>query len=141
MDTIGDAYVVIGGLVHKSDNARLTERLFSIGHKMVSTMRYFRKQTGHDIGIRVGIHAGKVASGIIGTLRPRYYVFGDTLLQAEKMESASASDQIKVSEAAARLYHSSQFILQPTGDKSGKLETYWLLRPELAEQEERDLTE
>eukprot|EP01138_Halocafeteria_seosinensis_P009945 gb/GECG01010157.1/.p1 GENE.gb/GECG01010157.1/~~gb/GECG01010157.1/.p1 ORF type:complete len:1289 (+),score=131.12 gb/GECG01010157.1/:1-3867(+) len=141
MDTIGDAYVVIGGLVHRSDNARLAESLFSIADKMVGIMRYFRRQTGHDIGIRVGIHAGKVASGIIGTLRPRYYVFGDTLLEAEKMESSSASDQIKVSEVAARLYRSSQFQLQPSGDKTGDLQTYWLLPPDPADQEEQDLTE
>lgn len=129
MDTIGDAYVVIGGLVENSDNARLTESLFKSASCMMEVMEFLRAKTGYDIGVRIGIHAGKVASGIIGTLRPRYYVFGSTVLEAEALESSSKRNQIQVSEAAAQLYRATQFCLEPNQGQrhwSPSLKTYWL---------------
>ena len=141
MDTIGDAYVVIGGLVEDSDNPRLTESLFRSANSMLEVMQYFRRQTQYNIGIRIGIHAGKVASGIIGTLRPRYYVFGSTVLEAEALESSSRSNEIQVSEMAARYYRATQFNLKPNVNNSSSLRTYWLSSPDPSEEDEPDLTD
>jgi class 3 adenylate cyclase len=126
VDTIGDAYVIIGGLVDarrpKEAGSRrpestdlpgpeLVERMFRVASSMREQVRDIAQTTGQDIGIRIGIHSGPVATGIIGTLRPRWHVFGPTVLEAEQMESEGRRAWIQVSEAAFRLYNTRGFSL------------------------------
>lgn len=66
-----------------------------------------------DISLRVGIHAGPVVAGIMGRLRPRYHVYGETVILAEEMESSGKPGYIQVSEAAAKLYYDQVFQLYP----------------------------
>ena len=104
LDTIGDAYVVIGGLQEDIDGPSLVERQFALALSMQRIVADIAAQTGGEIGIRVGIHAGPVATGIIGTLRPRFYVFGRTVLEAEHMEATGEPGRVQVSPEAAQLY-------------------------------------
>lgn len=48
--------------------------------------------------IRIGIHTGKVASGIVGIHKYAYNVFGDTVNTASRMETYSEPMRINVSE-------------------------------------------
>ena len=127
METIGDAYIVIGGLVDDSEVniSVLASRLFSLAMSMLSRVRNFNERNSTDISLRIGIHAGQVGSGIAGKLRPRYYVFGENVLYAEHMESTGKPGLVHVSKYAAKLYDKSRFSLRPLDGED--TDSYWLV--------------
>jgi class 3 adenylate cyclase len=82
--------------------------------------------------IRVGFHSGQVVSNVIGSLNPRYGLFGDTMNTASRMESLSASGKIQCSEVSAALLkeQAPDFPLKRRGKVAvkgkGHMTTYWV---------------
>ena len=114
MDTIGDAYIVVGGLMEDQPIAlaNVLQKLLSLGQKMISSVKSFNQKHGHNIGIRIGVHSGPVTTGIVGTLRPRFQAFGKTVLEAERMEGYADTNHIYVSYRATKAYRKSLFDLK-----------------------------
>lgn len=131
MDTIGDAYVVVGGLVDDVDKRQLANRLFHLAQKMINTVQQFKTFTRHDVGIRIAIHAGPAASGVVGRLRPRFYVFGPTMREASMLETAGQKNHIHVSKKVASLYFQNHFALTPS---EGPFHSYFVDQPSQLQQ-------
>jgi class 3 adenylate cyclase len=47
--------------------------------------------------LRIGIHCGPAVAGVIGTSKPSYDVWGDTINIASRLESHGLPDRIQVS--------------------------------------------
>jgi hypothetical protein len=82
--------------------------------------------------IRVGFHSGQVVSNVIGSLNPRYGLFGDTMNTASRMEHLSVSGKIQCSEVSALLLkeQAPEFPLKRRGKVAvkgkGHMTTYWV---------------
>lgn len=125
--TIGDAYMVVGGLpVPRSDH---TEAIAEIALDMQQAIARFKGDDGKPLGLRIGIHTGTVVAGVIGRKKFVYDLWGDTVNVASRMESQGLAGGIQVTEATyERLKDKYLFKKRGTLVVKGKGEmlTYWL---------------
>jgi len=100
--TIGDAYMVAGGLPEsRPDHA---EAVAEMALDMREEVRRLSAEVGEALAIRVGIDTGPVIAGVIGERKFAYDLWGDSVNTASRMESHGLKDQIQLSERAfARL--------------------------------------
>lgn len=92
--TIGDAYMVVGGLpVPHSEHA---EAIAEMALDMQEGLSEFNTETGEALQIRIGINSGPVVAGVIGTKKFIYDLWGDTVNTASRMESHGIPGSIQV---------------------------------------------
>ena len=95
--TIGDAYMVVGGLPAAKPNH--AEAIAAMALDMQDRITEFCSETGKALSIRIGINTGPVIAGIIGTKKFIYDLWGDTVNIASRMESHGIPGSIQVTEA------------------------------------------
>ena len=95
--TIGDGYMVVSGVGERTQDA--TEKLADFALALVHEVELFAKKRDHPLRVRVGMSTGHAISGVIGTRRPFYDVWGDTVNVASRMEAAGESGRVQVSES------------------------------------------
>jgi adenylate cyclase len=64
----------------------------------------FEEEPCPHLELRVGLHAGPVASGIVGFERPLYDLFGDTVNTAARLESSGKPGKIQVMETTTQYF-------------------------------------
>jgi adenylate cyclase len=95
--TIGDAYLVVGGLSEASvDHA---DRMASMALDLAEAVGRIEAAARLGIRFRIGIHRGPVVAGIIGSKKFIYDVWGDTVNLASRMESSGVPGRVQVSYA------------------------------------------
>lgn len=97
--TIGDAYMAAGGLPEPlADHA---VRVVDLAWEMLEATR----SSGYhpNLSLRVGIHSGPVAGGVIGTRKFAFDLWGSTVNQAARLETTGIPGRIHVSEETKTL--------------------------------------
>ncbi len=126
--TIGDAYMVAGGLpVLKLDHA---EAVAEMALDMQREIARFQRDDNQPLCLRIGINTGPVVAGVIGIKKFIYDLWGDTVNVASRMESQGLPGGIQVTAAT---YESlkNKYLFEERGvipvKGKGEMMTYWLI--------------
>jgi len=126
--TIGDGYMVVGGL--PISQANHAEAIANMALDMLPAITTFKTDTEEGLKLRIGINSGPAIAGVIGSKKFSYDLWGDTVNLASRMEELGKSSKIQVSESTYQLLKD-KYVFEERGEievkGKGKITTYWLV--------------
>ena len=81
--TIGDAYMVVGGLTRNHED--YVKSIVDMALEMQELISHHPDLLSHNMGIHIGIATGPAVAGVIGSKRFIYDVWGDTVNLASRL--------------------------------------------------------
>ncbi len=134
--TVGDAYLVAGGLLEHDgvnfavDARDYTAAILHLGLDMRKYTDRLAKERGMDLSIHVGVCSGPVVAGVIGTRKFIYDLWGDTVNTASRITDEARSGIILV-DAMTYRRSKTQFEFEGpinvVGKGKGNIEVYRLI--------------
>jgi len=126
--TIGDAYMVVGGLPKpRSDHA---EAVAELALNMLARVDQGFPGIQPPIQLRIGLNTGPVVAGIIGRSKFSYDLWGDTVNLASRMESGGLPGRIQVPESVYQRLRD-RYRFEPRGEIEvkgmGRIPTWFLV--------------
>ncbi|KAL1418072.1 hypothetical protein MTO96_005830 [Rhipicephalus appendiculatus] len=130
VETVGQVYMLVSGAPERREDhaeqvcAAALEMLFSFQGK---------RQPFDEQGtfLRLGVHSGPVAAGVVGLKTLRYCLFGDTVNTAARMQTHGENGRIHISDSCQKLIRKKGFVTELRGKievkGKGKMRTHWLL--------------
>ncbi|XP_055344151.1 atrial natriuretic peptide receptor 2-like [Paramacrobiotus metropolitanus] len=130
VEAIGDNFMIVSGAPvcngsrHVGEICKLAISLRSKLEKLLE---------GREMQLRMGLHSGSIAAGMVGFRKPRYCLFGDTVNTASRMMSHGLPGKTQMTGIAADLLRKScsQFRMISRGvikiKNKEPMETFWLL--------------
>ncbi len=103
--TIGDAYMFVGGL--HTEGEHHASKAVDASLLMLSAINEASEQMllefGAEFKFRMGMHTGKAVSGVVGTIKYAFDVWGDSVNIAARMEANSEPGKLNITEDTYKL--------------------------------------
>ena len=128
--TIGDAYMVAGGLPERSEDHCERVAMFALEIQAAMREESLQTSTGEKVALRIGLHTGEAVAGVIGTSKFSYDLWGDTVNTASRMESHGEAGKIHCSEEVYDVLKE-KFVFEERGEievmGKGRMRTWFLV--------------
>ncbi|GMF21222.1 unnamed protein product [Phytophthora fragariaefolia] len=98
METVGKTYMACAGLQGKDQGREAALRAVSMALDMLSSLEKCRASNGNGIKLRIGVHSGRVVSGLVGMKKQQFSLFGDTVNTASRMQSTGITGRCQISQ-------------------------------------------
>jgi class 3 adenylate cyclase len=140
--TVGDAYMVAGGLPDPRPDHPVAMAELALGMLELAAGRSL--PDGGPVRLRIGIASGPVVAGVIGRRRFSYDLWGDTVNTASRMETTGVPGCIQVTQRTRELL-GERYLIRERGmiqvKGKGEMRTYFLSRRTHGHNHTQDLTE
>ncbi|MEM7161613.1 MAG: adenylate/guanylate cyclase domain-containing protein [Bacteroidota bacterium] len=106
--TIGDSYMVAGGLTNPGIDA-VTRTIYAAMEMNEFMVKRNAERLLNDqfyLPMRLGIHTGSVTAGVVGTWKFQYDIWGDTVNTAHRIESHGTIGKMNISHSTYSLISS-----------------------------------
>lgn len=126
--TSGDSYMVVSGVPQpRTDHL---EALACLALDMAEAVDGLTDQRGRAVPMRIGIAAGPVVAGVVGSRKFFYDVWGDAVNVASRMEATDAEGRIQVPQSVYDRLNSS-YLFEERGEVEvkgkGTMHTWYLV--------------
>ncbi|CAK1601809.1 unnamed protein product [Parnassius mnemosyne] len=134
---LGDCYYCVSG-VPKPSNLH-AKNCVDLGLEMINIIKDVREKRALNIDMRIGVHSGKILSGLIGIRKWQYDIWSKDVTIASKMESTGKAGKVHITKQTLELIldFARDYIIEPNFESQNhpfviknKLETYLLSRPQ-----------
>ncbi|VEN34886.1 unnamed protein product [Callosobruchus maculatus] len=121
---LGDCYYCVAGLPpNSSENP--AEACVDLGLAMISVIEGVRKRRNLNIYMRIGVHTGKITSGIIGTVKYQFDIWSRDVDIANKMESCGSPGKVHITNKTKELLKKQYNIIATNrGETEAQLKQY-----------------
>lgn len=103
IETIGDAYMIVGDLYHTGDKTEkdiynVVIKMIIIGIEFINKIKDIQHINNEQLSLRIGLYLGNVAVGILGSDIPRMSIVGNTVNMASRLQSTADENSIQIHE-------------------------------------------
>ena len=110
ISTLGDCYFCVSGCPEPISSH--ASNCVDLGLAIVEALEEFRRRTGHQLDMRIGIHTGSVLCGVMGTKRFKFDVWSKDVTIANQIEACGTPGRVLIS-SATKHFLSSAYVVEP----------------------------
>uniref|UniRef100_A0A336KM60 adenylate cyclase n=1 Tax=Culicoides sonorensis TaxID=179676 RepID=A0A336KM60_CULSO len=102
----GSTYMAASGLTNNTCDTTGHQHVFAMieyGLELFQKITNVNEHSFNNFRMRIGINIGSVVAGVIGSRKPQYDIWGNTVNVASRMDSTGIMDHIQVTEEVYRL--------------------------------------
>mmetsp|Transcript_17701 Transcript_17701/g.17417 ORF Transcript_17701/g.17417 Transcript_17701/m.17417 type:complete len:417 (-) Transcript_17701:994-2244(-) len=105
IETVGKSYMACGGLKaiekdFKKDQSikHHTVRIINFCFEVLDYVKKRNLKNGAPIRVKIGVHTGRVISGVVGQHKPQFSLVGDTVNRTSRMCSKAVHNRVHMTE-------------------------------------------
>ncbi|CAG9828879.1 unnamed protein product [Diabrotica balteata] len=132
---LGDCYYCVAGLPPEA-SPNPAESCVDLGLDMIAIIASVRKKRNLNVNMRIGVHSGKILSGIIGTVKYQFDIWSKDVDIANKMESEGRAGMVHITNKTKDLL-TKNYLIEATdkGETVPQFKNYglstFLIRPNI----------
>lgn len=96
IETIGDAYMVVGDLNNLKFNPELYINMCDFALEIIEEIKKV-KTPNHKLDLRIGIHVGSYIISVLGSINPRLCIIGKNVNKTARLQSTAEKNTIQIS--------------------------------------------